>query len=58
MLKLMAWRIKDIRRYDCTEMEVAVELLDEMEKAGMLPPYRPSDEKTIRCQISEWEPEQ
>jgi hypothetical protein len=57
MLNLMAWRIRDIRKYDCNEMDVAVELLDEMEKAGMLPPHRPSDEKVIRCQVSEWEPE-
>jgi hypothetical protein len=38
MLDIMAWRIHDINRYGCNPMDVAFELLDEMEAAGVLPP--------------------
>jgi len=34
------------------------QILMYMEHAGMAPPCRPSDEKVIRCQVREWEPEQ
>lgn len=38
MLKIITNRIKDIRRYDCSEHDVAIELINEIEEAGMLPP--------------------
>lgn len=38
ILKLIANRIDDINRYGCSSLEVAKELLEELEAAGMLPP--------------------
>jgi len=49
------FRIQGHGQDHCTKY--AEEILDGIEKMGMLPPYRPSDKKTIRCQVSEWEPE-
>ena len=40
-----------------TPLCAAEAFLDLVEDIGMKPPYRPSDEKVIRCQVSEWEPE-